>query len=62
MSAECRDCNHERVLRTSAVGGHRFHVRRAGRCLDEPRLFLEPLPLLVGETGLVKVALGAAVA
>ena len=47
---------------TCAGCGHRYDVRRAGRCLDEPRLFLEPLPLLVGESGLVKVALGAAVA
>ncbi len=47
---------------TCACCGHRYDVRRAGRCLDEPRLFLEPLPLLVGESGLVKVALGSAVA
>lgn len=40
----------------------RYDVRRAGRCLDEPRLFLEPVPLLLGDTGLVKVALATAVA
>ena len=40
--------------------GHRYDVRRAARGLDEPRLFLEPLPLLVGESGLVKGALGTA--
>jgi Fe-S cluster biogenesis protein NfuA/nitrite reductase/ring-hydroxylating ferredoxin subunit len=40
--------------------GNRYDVLRAGRCLDEPQLHLEPLPLLVDESGLVKVALGAA--
>lgn len=39
--------------------GLRFDIRRAGRCLDQPELFLEPVPLLVDETGLVKVALAA---
>lgn len=39
--------------------GNRYDVLRAGRCLDEPQLHLEPLPLLVDESGLVKVALGA---
>jgi len=47
---------------TCAGCRHRYDVRRAGRCLDEPRLFLEPLPLLVDESGLVKVALRSAVA
>ena len=42
--------------------GRRYDVRRAGRCLDEPDTYLEPLPLLTDESGLVKVALGAAVA
>jgi Fe-S cluster biogenesis protein NfuA/nitrite reductase/ring-hydroxylating ferredoxin subunit len=40
--------------------GNRYDVLRGGRCLDEPQLHLEPLPLLVDESGLVKVALGAA--
>jgi Fe-S cluster biogenesis protein NfuA/nitrite reductase/ring-hydroxylating ferredoxin subunit len=40
--------------------GNRYDVLRAGRCLDQPQLHLEPLPLLVDESGLVKVALGAA--
>jgi Fe-S cluster biogenesis protein NfuA/nitrite reductase/ring-hydroxylating ferredoxin subunit len=40
--------------------GNRYDVLRAGRCLDEPQLHLEPLPLLVDESGLVKVAIGAA--
>jgi len=42
--------------------GHRYDVRRAGRCLDSPQLFLEPVPLLTAESGLLKVALPAAVA
>jgi Fe-S cluster biogenesis protein NfuA/nitrite reductase/ring-hydroxylating ferredoxin subunit len=33
-----------------------YDVRRAGRCLDAPQLHLEPIPLLVGEEGLVKIA------
>jgi Fe-S cluster biogenesis protein NfuA/nitrite reductase/ring-hydroxylating ferredoxin subunit len=42
--------------------GHRFDIIRAGRCLDEPELYLEPVPLLVDDAGIVKVALRAAVA
>ena len=40
--------------------GNRYDILRAGRCLDEPQLHLEPIPLLVDESGLVKVALGVA--
>jgi Fe-S cluster biogenesis protein NfuA/nitrite reductase/ring-hydroxylating ferredoxin subunit len=40
--------------------GNRYDMIRAGRCLDSPRLHLEPVPLLVGPDGLVKVALRAA--
>jgi Fe-S cluster biogenesis protein NfuA/nitrite reductase/ring-hydroxylating ferredoxin subunit len=39
---------------------NRYDVLRAGRCLDLPQLHLEPVPLLVDDAGLVKVALGAA--
>ena len=39
--------------------GKRYDVRRAGRCLDEPSLYLDPVPLLVDDSGLVRVALGA---
>ncbi|HEV7529549.1 MAG TPA: NifU family protein [Solirubrobacteraceae bacterium] len=39
---------------------NRYDVLRAGRCLDAPQLHLEPVPLLVDDDGLVKVALGAA--
>jgi Fe-S cluster biogenesis protein NfuA/nitrite reductase/ring-hydroxylating ferredoxin subunit len=41
--------------------GRRYDVRRAGRCLDEPELYLEPVPLLVDDSDLVKVALRQAV-
>lgn len=40
---------------------HRYDVRRAGKCMDEPQLHLEPIPLLVGEEGLVKIASPSAV-
>lgn len=40
--------------------GHRYDALRAGRCLDSPQLHLEPVPLLVGDDGLVKVALPVA--
>ena len=36
--------------------GHGYDVRRAGKCMDDPQLHLEPIPLLVGEEGLVKIA------
>jgi Fe-S cluster biogenesis protein NfuA/nitrite reductase/ring-hydroxylating ferredoxin subunit len=39
--------------------GHRYEVRLAGRCLDDPELHLDPVPLLVDDAGLVKVALGS---
>jgi Fe-S cluster biogenesis protein NfuA/nitrite reductase/ring-hydroxylating ferredoxin subunit len=46
---------------TCAGCARRYDARRAGRCLDEPDLYLEPVPLLVTEAGLVKVALAAPV-
>ena len=50
----------------------RYDVRRAGRCLDDPQLHLEPIPLLVseevvqerqepGRRSMVKIALPSAV-
>jgi Fe-S cluster biogenesis protein NfuA/nitrite reductase/ring-hydroxylating ferredoxin subunit len=39
--------------------GARYDVRRAGRGLDAPERHLEPVPLLVGADGDVRVALGA---
>jgi Fe-S cluster biogenesis protein NfuA/nitrite reductase/ring-hydroxylating ferredoxin subunit len=59
----CRASLEEAVLNGAELAcgdcGHRYDVRRAGRCLDEPELYLEPLPLLVDDSGLVKVALAA---
>jgi Fe-S cluster biogenesis protein NfuA/nitrite reductase/ring-hydroxylating ferredoxin subunit len=50
-----------RVVELTCPGcGNRYDVLRAGRCLDSPQLHLEPVPLLVGEDGLVKVALPVA--
>jgi Fe-S cluster biogenesis protein NfuA/nitrite reductase/ring-hydroxylating ferredoxin subunit len=40
--------------------GHRYDVRRAGRCLDAPQLHLDPVPLLPAADGRVKVAAGSA--
>jgi len=37
--------------------GHRFDARLAGRCIDAPDLHLDPVPLLVDDAGIVKVAL-----
>lgn len=52
-------------LRVADLGcpgcARRYDVRRAGRCLDDPGLHLEPVPLLVGEEGTVKIALPSAV-
>ncbi len=42
--------------------GNRYDARRAGRCLDQPQLNIEPVPLLEDDAGLVKIALRAAVA
>ena len=41
--------------------GRTYDVRRAGRCLDAPRLYLGPIPLLVSEEGIAKIALPGAV-
>jgi Fe-S cluster biogenesis protein NfuA/nitrite reductase/ring-hydroxylating ferredoxin subunit len=35
---------------------NRFEAHRAGRCVDRPGLRLEPVPLLVADSGIVKVA------
>jgi Fe-S cluster biogenesis protein NfuA/nitrite reductase/ring-hydroxylating ferredoxin subunit len=43
------------------VCGRRYGVRRAGRCLDGPQLHLEPIPLLVSEEGILKIAQPSAV-
>ena len=41
---------------------HRYDVVRAGRCVDAPELHLEPVPLLVDDAGLIRVAVQAGVA
>jgi Fe-S cluster biogenesis protein NfuA/nitrite reductase/ring-hydroxylating ferredoxin subunit len=52
--------------------GRSYDVRRAGRCLDDPQLHLEPIPLLVsevaveerqgpGQRSIIKIALPSAV-
>jgi nitrite reductase/ring-hydroxylating ferredoxin subunit len=41
------------------VCGRRYDVRRAGRCVSDAALHLDPVPLLVDAAGTVKVALGA---
>jgi Fe-S cluster biogenesis protein NfuA/nitrite reductase/ring-hydroxylating ferredoxin subunit len=41
--------------------GRRYDARRAGRSLDDSPLHLEPVPLLVGEDGQVRVAPPSAV-
>jgi len=66
---ECPGC-HESLAQAALEGGelvcsecgNRYDARRAGRCLDDPELYLEPVPLLTTDAGLVKVAVGSAVA
>ncbi len=59
----CGDSLAEASLEGSELGcpgcGRRFDVRGAGRCPDDPELYVEPIPLLTSETGIVKVALPA---
>jgi Fe-S cluster biogenesis protein NfuA/nitrite reductase/ring-hydroxylating ferredoxin subunit len=45
---------------TCPACAQRYDARRAGRGLDDPQLSLEPVPLLVGEDGLVRIALPVA--
>jgi nitrite reductase/ring-hydroxylating ferredoxin subunit len=61
----CGNCNGplddgklEGTTLSCASCGRQYEVSRAGRCLDDPNLFLEAVPLLV-ESGKVKVALAA---
>jgi Fe-S cluster biogenesis protein NfuA/nitrite reductase/ring-hydroxylating ferredoxin subunit len=41
--------------------GRGYDVRRAGRCLNDPQPHLEPIPLLVSEEGIAKIAQPSAV-
>jgi len=58
---ECGSALGDGELEAGAIAcpgcGERFDVLRAGRGLDSPERYLDPVPLLVGEDGLVKVAL-----
>jgi len=62
----CPACG-ESLERAALVGvdlgcpgcGRRYDVRRAGRSLDGSAAGLAPIPLLVGEGGIVKIAVGA---
>ena len=47
----------ERFDLTCVDCGNRYDVLRAGRCLDSPHVHLDPVPLLVDDAGLIKVAL-----
>jgi Fe-S cluster biogenesis protein NfuA/nitrite reductase/ring-hydroxylating ferredoxin subunit len=47
---------------TCAGCGHAYDIVLAGRCRDAPELHLDPLPLLVDDAGLVRVALGSGAA
>ena len=56
----CSGSLEDGALDGSALGcpgcGVQYDVRRAGKSLDDSRLQAEPIPLLVGEEGLVKIA------
>ena len=59
---DCGACLEDAALSGAALAcpgcGKRYDVRRAGRCVDVRGLHLDPVPLLVDDSGLVKVALG----
>ena len=61
----CRNCGApldqgrlELVALVCGACGKQYDITRAGRCLDTPNLFLEPIPLLVKD-GQIKVSLPA---
>jgi Fe-S cluster biogenesis protein NfuA/nitrite reductase/ring-hydroxylating ferredoxin subunit len=57
--ASLADGTLERFDLTCVDCGNRYDVLRAGRCLDSPHVHLDPVPLLVDDAGLIKVALEA---
>ncbi|MBV9455412.1 MAG: NifU family protein [Rubrobacter sp.] len=61
----CRESMEQGALKGAGLScpgcKRRYEVRRAGRCLDDPQLHLEPIPLLMSEEGIVKIALASAV-
>ena len=58
--APLADARLSRAELTCAACGRTYDAVRAGRGVDNPHLSLEPVPLLVGEDGLVRVALALA--
>ncbi|MDQ3858139.1 MAG: NifU family protein [Actinomycetota bacterium] len=50
---------HEGAELVCAGCARRYDVRRAGRSVDDPDLYVEPIPLLRSDAGIVKVALAA---
>ena len=50
----------ERTALVCASCGRHYDIIRAGRCLDTPDLFLEPIPLLAKD-GKIKVSLPSSV-
>jgi Fe-S cluster biogenesis protein NfuA/nitrite reductase/ring-hydroxylating ferredoxin subunit len=65
----CPSCGHSlehaqlRAAELTCPGcAHRYDAIRAGRCVDDRDLHLEPVPLLVDGSGIVKVALPTAAA
>lgn len=67
----CDDSLEQGTLEAAGLAGtelvcpgceHRYDVVRAGRCVDSPDLHLEPVPLLMDDSGLVRVAVQAGVA
>jgi Fe-S cluster biogenesis protein NfuA/nitrite reductase/ring-hydroxylating ferredoxin subunit len=57
----CPGCEGSLDALECPVCGFTFDARRAGRCLEQPHLSLEPVPLLTDDAGIVKVALPAGV-
>ena len=64
---ECPSCGHSleqahlRAAELTCPGcGYCYDAIRAGRCLDDRDVHLDPIPLLLDESGLVKVALAGA--
>jgi Fe-S cluster biogenesis protein NfuA/nitrite reductase/ring-hydroxylating ferredoxin subunit len=55
--APLADARLNRAELTCPACGRTYDAVRAGRGVDDPHLSLEPVPLLVGEDGLVRVAL-----
>lgn len=60
--ASLEDAGLDGATLSCAGCAHSYDVRLAGRCADAADLHLEPVPLLVDDAGLVKVALGSVAA